>query len=292
MKEKTYTASLKENADISKVYEEIRSLAHKNIKKWSQLTHDSTSIEMKCDADFAEMVSKLPSVQSVKDEYKDTIQFYKRADRLNVAAHSVAVGGLAATGAGMSLMLSNPLLFLGLIGGMAAVTLPPLLKKVSFMKKTLTPYYSGDATIAGLPAVMEEFRKKSGPKYSTSLHHLDLARLNDQDAKNIPASIKNEITLFSVAPNAAAFNEPASFIISKPLLKILTLEEKKAVLAHEFTHAAGRHAFTGGFSIAGSALATGSVMLAPAFATLAALPVIWPAAVAAAGAALGSIGFD
>lgn len=60
--------------------------------------------------------------------------------------------------------------------------------------------------------------------------------------RSVTDSIKDMLTTTAKTPNAAAFHmDKPVIMISEPLLELLDDHEQKAVLAHEFAHAAARH---------------------------------------------------
>lgn len=101
-------------------------------------------------------------------------------------------------------------------------------------------------------------------------------RVDDSKAKKgvLQDLFREMFNTAALVPNAAAMNiDKPIILISEPLLKLLDDDEEKAVLAHEFTHAAARHqhlgipqrllvgfaAFSSGLTSFGAMLATGWV---------------------------------
>ena len=176
-------------------------------------------------------------------------KFYRLRNILSVGTHYTATAGVV-TGAAM---LGQPWIFatsIILTGGLSYY----IGKKVNaFASSSLTQHPDVHEFSPRLGEMVKDLYQKAGLK-SDSFEIYDFKADKKETIKsetNSKTSLFNDtlrklFNTMSNTHNAAAMHAGKPIImISEPLLKLLDDKEEKAVLAHEFTHAAARHSYLG-----------------------------------------------
>lgn len=160
---------------------------------------------------------------------------------LGVAAHYTAVAGLFAT----AVVLAQPWVI-----GVAAVVVggaqyAGIRLNKNFFENKLKKHDDIHEHSPRLGEIARELYTKSGLKagdFPIYDFKADAAKMQSGKTGAFDRLFEAAMNQAALTPNAAAVNIGKPIImISTPLLKMLGDEEEKAVLAHEFAHAAARH---------------------------------------------------
>jgi heat shock protein HtpX len=169
-----------------------------------------------------------------------TAQLYTARHVASAAVHYTATLGLLATTA-----LVAPVWAIGaaavLVGGLSYASIK-IQKKV--FEENLVQHPDVSAISPNLGKIAQELYAKSGlsaadfPIYD---FRIDEKKIADKSEK-VQQMLREQFNSMADVHNAAAMNLGKPIImISKPLLALLDDAEEKAVLAHEFAHAAAKH---------------------------------------------------
>jgi Zn-dependent protease with chaperone function len=177
-------------------------------------------------------------------------KLYKVSDYANVAAHYAATGGLVIAGVATSVALGQPMLAVYALGFTGFATVAGVKFGKMMIEKGVIPYAKDDPDAIGLAAIAEELYLKSGLKAENNpIYDFKSAQADAREKAGEEQKRKAKMGGMGgmgMIPNAAALNfDKPIIMITRPLLKLLNTEEEKAVLAHEFAHAAARHTHTG-----------------------------------------------
>lgn len=199
-----------------------------------------------------------------------TAKLYTARNYLSTAFHYAATGGIVA--ASFTLAPAWAIVAGGLLAG--GVTVFSLKLNKSLLENYMLRHPDVHEHSQTLGKMTKELYEASGLKsedYPVYDFRVDRKKIKEDGSinKEVLAEIFNKATM---VPNAAALNLGKPVImISEPLLKLLDEDEEKAVLAHEFAHAAARHqhlklprtvfastaAIANGLTVLAAALATG-----------------------------------
>lgn len=170
------------------------------------------------------------------------IKLYKPLNAAAVVTHYAATGLAVAASAAIAgpwALGASALL----IGGIAGFVIK---KQKDFMEEGLVRHPDIHEHSPRLGEMVRELYHRSGlssDTYPVYDFRADWRKAQSQGkGSEINRTLREVFNSMAQVPNAAAFNLGKPVImISEPLLKLLDDEEEKAVLAHEFAHAAARH---------------------------------------------------
>ncbi|QQG35347.1 MAG: M48 family metalloprotease [Micavibrio aeruginosavorus] len=169
-------------------------------------------------------------------------RLYGLRNYLGIAAHYSGMAGMSA----LSFALGNP----WVIGGIAFFSTgyfwASLKNSKDVMENTLQPHPDIHELSPRLGKIARELYQASGLKADQyPIYDFKAKPVTDQDTEEqakIKKQINKALRASSLMPNASALHLGKPVImISEPLLALLNDDEEKAVLAHEFAHAAARH---------------------------------------------------
>jgi Zn-dependent protease with chaperone function len=174
-------------------------------------------------------------------------KLYSIRDYLNIGAHYTATGAVTTGGVATTLALGQPMLALIALGFTGVLSTLGIKVGKKMIEKSVSPYTENDPDAVNLKAIAQDLYQKSGlqaannPIYNFTSEYAEEREKAEESQKRTA-----EMGGLGMMPNAMAmnFNKPV-IMITRPLLKLLDAEEEKAVLAHEFAHAAARHTHTG-----------------------------------------------
>ncbi|MBU0860051.1 MAG: M48 family metalloprotease [Alphaproteobacteria bacterium] len=187
---------------------------------------------------------------------------YKPRNVLSIVTHYTATG-LAAAGV---MALASPWAIgasVLVVGGLSAFIIK---KQKELMENDLIVHPDIHEHSPRLGEIVRDLYEKSGiksEKYPVYDFRADRLKINSNN-NAINRALSEAFNKMARTPNAAAFHLGKPVImISEPLLKLLDDEEEKAVLAHEFAHAAAGHIHIGlpQKLVGGLAAAAGSLTL-------------------------------
>ncbi|MEC7703228.1 MAG: M48 family metallopeptidase [Pseudomonadota bacterium] len=179
-------------------------------------------------------------------------KLYSLKDYASVALHYTAVGALAAG----AVVLGSPWALA--IGAGVTMAIAPAMTKAasSFLENELKEHPDTHSLSPNLRKTVDELSQESGltqdrqkifsfrPKVLANEVEFDLKgkTLKEKGKAILDIMFRMSFEAADKTPNAAAsnFGQPV-IIISEKLLELLNEDEQKAVLAHEFTHAAAEH---------------------------------------------------
>lgn len=169
-------------------------------------------------------------------------RLYGLRNYLGIATHYGSMAGMAA----VSYALGSP----WVIGGVALFSTgyfwARLRDSKQVMENTLQPHPDVHKLSPRLGKIARELYQASGlqadqyPIYD--FRAKPITKNDSPEQANIKKQINKALHATRLIPNAAALHlgQPV-IMISEPLLALLSDDEEKAVLAHEFAHAAARH---------------------------------------------------
>lgn len=170
------------------------------------------------------------------------LRLYGLRNYFGIATHYGSMAGMAA----LSFVLGNP----WVIGGVAIFSTgyfwANLRGSKEVMENTLQPHPDVHKLSPRLGKIARELYQASGLKAEQyPIYDFKAKPVTEHDTQE-QAEIKRQLNKAlrgsSLMPNAAALHLGKPVImISEPLLALLNDDEEKAVLAHEFAHAAARH---------------------------------------------------
>lgn len=169
-------------------------------------------------------------------------RLYSLRNYLGIATHYGSMTGMAA----VSYALGSP----WVIGGVALFSTgyfwASLRDSKQVMENTLQPHPDVHKLSPRLGKIARELYQASGlqadqyPIYD--FRAKPITKSDSPEQANIKKQINKALHATRLIPNAAALHLGRPVImISEPLLALLSDDEEKAVLAHEFAHAAARH---------------------------------------------------
>lgn len=169
-------------------------------------------------------------------------RLYSLRNYLGIATHYGSMAGLAA----ISYAVGSP----WVIGGVALFSTgyfwASLRDSKQVMENTLQPHPDVHKLSPRLGKIARELYQASGlraDKYPIyDFRAKPITQSDSPEQAKIKKQINKALHATRLIPNAAALNlgQPV-IMISEPLLALLSDDEEKAVLAHEFAHAAARH---------------------------------------------------
>lgn len=169
------------------------------------------------------------------------VKVNKIRDHFNFVSHAALVSGTCFA----SLLIGKPWTTIaGLIVAMGCGIL--VTKGAKALYENLKPHSKSHSHAPNLNEIADELYLKSGlNEEKNPIYSMELKPASSFKGKTPPwlkEIFVDILALIEKTPNAFAFRQEQSVIaISTPLLKLLDSEEEKAVLAHEFVHAAADH---------------------------------------------------
>lgn len=169
---------------------------------------------------------------------------YKPKNHLSTAIHYGATAALALG----SFALGGPLGIAAAIALTGGISYLVIKEQKKFLENHLVEHPDVHEHSPNLGKIADEFYKKTG--LSATEHPLYDFRADPQKSHGkksfLQSAFEEAFETMGETHNAAALNLGKPVImISEPLLKLLDDEEERAVLAHEFTHAAAHHQHLG-----------------------------------------------
>lgn len=167
------------------------------------------------------------------------VQLYKAKNILSFGGHYLAVGALVAGAA----LIAQPWM-LAVAAGLVGTSLLSLRAQRKVFEEYLAQHPETSVDAPRLGQTARELYAASGLKAENAPIYdfkVDQKKV-DKQPNAFADSMGDLLGKQALTHNAAAtnFGKPV-IMISKPLLKLLDNAEEKAVLAHEFAHAAARH---------------------------------------------------
>ncbi len=168
------------------------------------------------------------------------VRLYRFRNFVGVAANYAIVGGLAAA----SYAIAQPWMIVTATVTTGGLMYAALRANKHILENELKVHPAEHPDSLNLGKMVRELYKKSGlkadefPVYDFAIKH----GMQKKKDGVLNAILRIAMDKAKDIPNAAALNLGKPIImISEPLLKLLTEPEEKAVLAHEFAHAAALH---------------------------------------------------